>query len=69
MMFGKTVWCKLFLTTCLVVTFYLSGCLGLLCENIHHDLLFSSSVFSISFASSVTAIFRIYHEISSYIFG
>lgn len=50
-------------------TFYVSGCLGLFCESIHSDLMVSSTVFSVAFASIISFFTLVYNEIFAYLFG
>jgi hypothetical protein len=59
----------LFAVLGLSLAFYAAGYLGLLCESVHNDLMVSSTIFSISFASISTAFFRVYDAISINLFG
>jgi hypothetical protein len=49
-----------FWLTSLVLAFYLSGMIGLFCENWHADLVMSSGIFSVSFASFTGFFIKIY---------
>lgn len=65
----KKLACQTFWIVACAVTFYVSGCLGLICESIHGDLFVSSTVFSVSFASIFSMFAMIYYEITSIFFG
>ncbi len=58
-----------FWLTSLVLAFYLSGMIGLLCEGWHSDLVMSSGIFSASFASLVGFFFKIYSAVFVDFFG
>jgi hypothetical protein len=58
-----------FWLTSLVLAFYLSGMIGLLCEAQDADLAISSSIFSVSFASFTAFFFKIYMVFFADLFG
>jgi hypothetical protein len=59
----------LFAVMGLFLAFYSAGCLALMCERIHNDLIMSSTIFSVSFASISTVFFRGYEAVSINLFG